>query len=230
MLHCKLRVLQRFTPYSIGMHESFATPFVPGVMVRLVLPICRRWLKLAPLGWPLHYSDFFNLPTSNNMHSWNDLCPGQFFLCFVYSTRPHTKTLCFEDILWIPTGWFHTLRSSANAVAISIFYTRMTSIPQLLLGLLTPHHLLHSENPDVDDAQEALSEELRSTYPDLRNNETNQENEDADDDDDYIAEDYAGLNPSDFLFHVDVDSPSQKQSHKFRGLLQLFVRLILLLD
>jgi hypothetical protein len=40
------------------MHESFATPFVPGVMVRLVLPICRRWLKLAPLGWPLHYSDF----------------------------------------------------------------------------------------------------------------------------------------------------------------------------
>ena len=69
MLHCKLRVLQRFTPYSIGMHESFATPFVPGVMVRLVLPICRRWLKLAPLGWPLHYSDFFNLPTSNNMHS-----------------------------------------------------------------------------------------------------------------------------------------------------------------
>ena len=132
--------------------------------------------------------------------------------------------------MWIPTGWFHTLRSSANAVAISMFYTRMTSIPQLLLGLLTPHHLLHSENPDVDDAQEALSEELRSTYPDLRNNETNQENEDADDDDDYIAEDYAGLNPSDFLFHVDVDSPSQKQSHKFRGLLQLFVRLILLLD
>ena len=120
-------------------------------------------------------------------------------MCFVYSTRPHTKTLCFEDILWIPTGWFHTLRSTANAVAISIFYTRMTSIPQLLLGLLTPHHLLHSENPDVDDAQEALSEELRSTYPDLRNNETNQENEDADDDDD-IAEDYAGLNPSDVFF------------------------------
>lgn len=92
------------------------------------------------------------------------------------------------DILWIPTGWFHTLRSTANAVSISIFYTRMTSIPQLLLGLLTPHHLLHSENPDVDDAQEALSEELGSTYPDLRNNETNQENEDADDDDDIAEE------------------------------------------
>eukprot|EP00435_Cladocopium_sp_Y103_P041633 s1283_g11.t1 len=86
------------------------------------------------------------------------------------------------DILWIPTGWFHTVRSSANAVAISIFYKRMTSVPQLLLGLLTPRHLLHPENPDVEDAQEALSLELISTHPDLRNNETNQENEDVDDD------------------------------------------------
>ncbi|CAK9048065.1 unnamed protein product, partial [Durusdinium trenchii] len=74
------------------------------------------------------------------------------------------------DILWIPSGWFHTVRSSPKSVATSIFHHGMAAVPHgMLVSLLNPKHLrsIFQETPVMEEAQHVLTAKILSAYPDL---------------------------------------------------------------
>ncbi|CAE7174602.1 unnamed protein product, partial [Symbiodinium pilosum] len=72
------------------------------------------------------------------------------------------------DILWIPAGWFHTLKSKEGSAAVSIFNRGMTVVPELVVSLLGSHLFqAFRESAELDDAQDALADEILRAHPDL---------------------------------------------------------------
>ena len=120
--------------------------------------------------------DFFALPTCSDgfYRYW---CQWNSFSKVSWLSTGFLPTS--KDILWIPSGWFHTVRSSRQSVALSIFHRGLTPVAELLVSLMNPRHLRksHGDSEGIDVVQEALIEELEARYPDLRSEEVEEDGE-----------------------------------------------------